>query len=174
MENIETEYMPLSYLRPNPKNPRKINEESLIRLMNSIQENPDFFEARPIVASRQDDGYLLILGGHQRYLAAMKLGLDEVPVTVMDNLTEDREDEILLLDNHSAGSYDTEKLKKLQPQLLDKLGIKAPIEKPKGPKLGSGKFVKVSFSEEEFEAMGGQLPSSDELKQYYLMFREED
>ena len=172
MENIHTEYMPLSYLKPNEKNPRKINEESLVRLMNSIQENPDFFEARPIVASRQDDGYLLILGGHQRYLAAMKLGLDEVPVTVMDNLTEDREDEILLLDNHSSGSYDTEKLKKLQPQLLDKLGIKAPMEKPKAPKLG-GKMVKVMFSDEEFEAIGGQLPSSDELKQYYLMFREE-
>ena len=172
MENIETEYMPLSYLKVNPKNPRKINEESLIRLMNSIQENPDFFEARPIVASRQDDGYLLILGGHQRYLAAMKLGLDEVPVTVMNNLTEDREDEILLLDNHSSGSYDTEKLKKLQPQLLDKLGIKAPFEKPKAPKLG-GKMVKVMFSDEEFEAIGGQLPSSDELKQYFLMFREE-
>ena len=173
MENIETEYMPLSYLKVNPKNPRKINEESLIRLMNSIQENPDFFEARPIVASRQDDGYLLILGGHQRYLAAMKLGLDEVPVTVMDNLTEDREDEILLLDNHSSGSYDTEKLKKLQPQLLDKIGIKAPLEKPKSPKLG-GKMVKVMFSDEEFEALGGQLPSSDELKQYFLMFRKEE
>lgn len=173
MENIHTEYMPLSYLKPNPKNPRKINEESLIRLMNSIQENPDFFEARPIVASRQDDGYLLILGGHQRYLAAMKLGLDEVPVTVMDNLTEDREDEILLLDNHSSGSYDTEKLKKLQPQLLDKIGIKAPLEKPKGPKLGASKMVKVVFSDEEFEALGGELPSSDELKQFYLMFREE-
>ena len=173
MENIHTEYMPLSYLRPNPKNPRKINEESLIRLMNSIKEHPDFFEARPIVASRQDDGYLLILGGHQRYLAAMKLGLDEVPVTVMDNLTEDREDELLLLDNASAGSYDTEKLKKLQPQLLDKIGIKTSLEKPKGPKLGAGKMVKVVFSDEEFETLGGQLPSSDELKQYYLMFREE-
>ncbi len=171
MENIHTEYMPLSYLKPNEKNPRKINEESLVRLMNSIQENPDFFEARPIVASRQDDGYLLILGGHQRYLAAMKLGLDEVPVTVMDNLTEDREDEILLLDNHSSGSYDTEKLKKLQPQLLDKIGIKAPLEKPKGPKLGAGKMVKVVFSDEEFEVMGGELPSSDELKSIYMMFR---
>lgn len=172
MENIHTEYMPLSYLKPNEKNPRKINEEALVRLMNSIQENPDFFEARPIVASRQDDGYLLILGGHQRYLAAMKLGLDEVPVTVMDNLTEDREDELLLLDNASAGSYDTEKLKKLQPQLLDKIGIKAPLEKPKGPKLGAGKMVKVVFSDEEFEAMGGQLPSSDEIKSMYMMFRE--
>lgn len=174
MENIHTEYMPLSYLRPNPKNPRKINEESLVRLMNSIQENPDFFEVRPIVASKQDDGYLLILGGHQRYLAATKLGLDEVPVSIMDNLTEEREDELLLLDNVSSGSYDTEKLKKLQPQLLDKLGIKAPMEKPKGPKLGSGKMVKVMFSDEEFEALGGQLPSSDELKQYYLMFRKEE
>ena len=174
MEHATTEYVPIKWLRPNPKNPRKISEESLIRLMNSIQENPDYFEVRPIVASRQDDGYLLILGGHQRYLAGMKLGLEELPVSVMDNLTEDREDEILLLDNHSSGSYDTEKLKKLQPQLLDKLGIKAPMEKPKGPKLGSGKMVKVMFSEEEFEALGGQLPSPDELKQYYLLFRKEE
>lgn len=172
MANLNSQYVPLSYLRPNPKNPRKINEESLIRLMNSIKENPDYFEVRPIVASRQEDGYLLILGGHQRYLAAMKLGLDEVPVSIMDNLSPDREDEILLLDNHSAGSYDSEKLKKLQPQLLDKLGIKAPFEKPKSLG-GAGKFVKVPFSEEEFEALGGDLPSPDELKQYFMMFRED-
>lgn len=172
MANLNSQYVPLSYLRPNPKNPRKINEESLVRLMNSIKENPDYFEVRPIVASRQEDGYLLILGGHQRYLAAMKLGLDEVPVSIMDDLSPDREDEILLLDNHSAGTYDSEKLKKLQPQLLDKLGIKVPFEKPKS--LGAaGKFVKVPFSEEEFEALGGDLPSAEELKQYYLMFRED-
>lgn len=171
MTDTTFEYVPLNYLRPNPKNPRKISEGSLIKLMNSIQENPDFFEARPILVSRQDDGYLLILGGHQRFLASQKLGLEEVPVTIMDDLSEDREDEILLLDNHSSGKYDVDKLKKLEPKLLDKIGINVPDMKPKGLQT-AGKMVKVMFTEDEFEAMGGQLPTSDELKQYYLMFRE--
>lgn len=171
MTDTKFEYVPLSYLRPNPKNPRKISEESLVGLMNSIQENPDFFEARPILVSRQEDGYLLILGGHQRFLASQKLGVEEVPVTIMDHLSEDREDEILLLDNHSAGKYDVNKLKKLQPKLLEKVGIKMPIEKPK-PVGGAGKMVKVMFTEEEFEEMGGELPTPDEIKQMYLMFKD--
>lgn len=172
MEYAHTEYVPIEWLRPNSKNPRKITEESLVRLMNSIQENPDYFEVRPIVVSRQEDGYLLILGGHQRYLAGLKLGLTELPVSIMDGLSPDREDEILLLDNHSSGSYDVNKLKKLEPTLLDKVGVKVPA--PKANPLGGPKnFVKVTFSEEEVEALGGDLPTPEDLKSYYFMFREE-
>lgn len=172
MDNANFEYVPLNYLRPNEKNPRKITEESLVRLMNSIQENPDFFEARPILVSRQDDGYLLILGGHQRYIASQRLGLEEVPVVILDGLSPDREDEILLLDNHSSGSYDVNKLKKLEPTLLDKVGVKVPA--PKANPLGGPKnFVKVTFSEEEVEVLGGDLPTAEDLKSYYFMFREE-
>jgi len=94
------QYVSVSQLKPNPKNPRTIKDAAFWRLCESIKEDPEYFEARPILCNKD----LVIFAGNQRYKAAVELGLKEVPVIVMDNSA--LETKRMLQDNLSAGEWD--------------------------------------------------------------------
>lgn len=66
-------------------NPRKIVKKNFERLKQSITDNPDFFEARPVLLNRVD-GVLKIIGGHQRLKAAKSLGMQHVPCYIFEGL----------------------------------------------------------------------------------------
>lgn len=70
-------------LKPNEKNPRKGTEKAIRELADSIKNNPDFFEARPILLSNRT-GELVIIGGERRSEAAKLLGMDEVPTILIE------------------------------------------------------------------------------------------
>lgn len=86
-------------------NPRKISERDFEILCKSITDNPEYFEARPLILSNRT-GELVVIAGNQRYKAAEYLGLKEVPTYLMENLTEDKEREIIIRDNVSNGKWD--------------------------------------------------------------------
>lgn len=90
-------------------NPRTISEEHLLKLKESIQNNPDYFEARPIILSDRT-GELVIIAGNQRYDACVSLGIGQVPTILIPNLTEEREREIIIRDNVNNGKWDIAKL----------------------------------------------------------------
>ena len=98
-------YRKLSELKKLPNNPRTIKKDDMERLKKSIHDNPDYFEARPIILSNRT-GDLVILAGNQRYEAAKALGMDEVPTFLLEGLTEAREREIIIRDNVSNGEWD--------------------------------------------------------------------
>ena len=75
------------------------------KLVESIKNNQDYFEARPLILSNRT-GELVILGGNQRYEAAKKLGLKQVPTHLIEGLTEEREREIVIRDNVANGEWD--------------------------------------------------------------------
>lgn len=103
------EYRKLSDLRKLENNPRKISESELEILIKSITDNPDYFEARPLLLSDRT-GELVIIAGNQRYEAARRIGLEEVPTYLLSGLTEEREREIVIRDNVNNGEWDLEKL----------------------------------------------------------------
>jgi hypothetical protein len=86
-------------------NPRTISERDFGILCKSITDNPDYFKARPLILSNRT-GELVVIAGNQRYKAAEHLGLKEVPTYLMENLTEDKEREIIIRDNVSNGKWD--------------------------------------------------------------------
>ena len=88
------EYRKLEDLRKLENNPRKISSEDFQILVKSIKDNPDYFEARPLLLSDRT-GVLVIIAGNQRYDAAKYLGLKEVPTYLLKGLTEEREREIV-------------------------------------------------------------------------------
>lgn len=98
----------LDLLREHPDNPRKITEEDLQGLMDSIQEDPDYFNARPVIISDRT-GELIIIAGNQRFKAARKLDRKTVPYYLMQGLTEEDERRILLKDNGQFGKWDWER-----------------------------------------------------------------
>jgi hypothetical protein len=78
-------------LKPYEKNPRK-NDEAVEYVANSIKE---FGFKVPIVIDK--DG--VIVAGHTRYKASKKLGLEEVPCIIADDLSEEQIKAFRLADN---------------------------------------------------------------------------
>ena len=105
----KVEYRPLELLTPLDNNPRWIKSEDFERLCASIQNNPELFEAQPIILSDRT-GELVIIAGNQRYKAAKEVGLKEVPTVLLSGLTEAKEKEIIIRTNVTNGRWDWDAL----------------------------------------------------------------
>lgn len=105
----QVEYRPIKDLKELPGNPRTIKKDQFEKLKQSIKDNADYFEARPIILSDRT-GELVILAGNQRYKAAKAIGLQQVPTILLPNLTEEREKEIIIRDNVENGDWDWDAL----------------------------------------------------------------
>ena len=107
---IQIEQLPIDELRPDPANPRRISDQELETLTRSIRE---FGLIDPIIARREDK---MVIGGHQRLLAARKLGYKTVPVVLVD-LTADQAHLLNIALNKISGSFDQELLARLLGEL---------------------------------------------------------
>src|ERR1700723_1149647 len=89
----------------NARNDRKIPQQGIEKVASSIRE---FSFRQPIVVDK--DGVMCC--GHTRWLAAQKLGLEQVPVHVAENLTPAQVRAYRLLDNrsHEETSWDEDLL----------------------------------------------------------------
>ena len=67
-QQIQIEQVPIGDLRPDPANPRRISDQELEALTRSIRE---FGLINPIIVRKEDR---TVIGGHQRLLAARRLG----------------------------------------------------------------------------------------------------
>lgn len=122
----QVEYRKLADLHELPGNPRTIKKDQFERLKKSIQDNPDYFEARPLILSDRT-GELIILAGNQRYKAAKALGLAEVPTVLLPNLSEEREKEIIIRDNVENGDWDMDTLaNEWDASQLEEWGVEVP------------------------------------------------
>lgn len=119
---MEVIYRSTETLKKLEDNPRTISEGQLQKLKESIQKNPDYFEARPIILSDRT-GHLVIIAGNQRYDACVQLGIKEVPTVLIRNLTEEREREIIIRDNVSNGEWDMSRLFEWDCRKLMEWGI---------------------------------------------------
>ena len=84
----------LTELVPYENNPRD-NSKAVNAVAESIKE---FGFKNPIIVDKGD----VIVAGHTRYKAAEKLGLDEVPVIVADDLSDEQVKAFRLADNKTA------------------------------------------------------------------------
>src|SRR5512144_163716 len=89
------EVWPIDRLVPYAKNARTHSDAQVAQIAASIAE---FGFNAPILVD-SDAG---IIAGHGRLLAARKLGLDEVPVVVLDHLTQTQRRAYIIADNKLA------------------------------------------------------------------------
>lgn len=82
-------------ITPYPSNPRDNNQTAVDKVAQSIKE---FGFNQPIVVDKNN----VIIAGHTRYMAAHKLGLDDVPVVVANHLTDDQARAYRIADNRVA------------------------------------------------------------------------
>lgn len=122
----QVEYRPIKDLKELPGNPRIIKKDQFEKLKQSIKDNADYFEARPIILSNRT-GELIILAGNQRYKAAKAIGMTEVPTILLPNLSEEREKEIIIRDNVENGEWDMDILaNEWDPAELEEWGVDVP------------------------------------------------
>ncbi|TDQ41877.1 site-specific DNA-methyltransferase [Tepidicella xavieri] len=89
------EHWPTAKLIPYARNARTHSEEQVVQIAASIAE---FGFTNPILAG--SDG--VIIAGHGRLAAAQKLGLEVVPVVVLDHLTPTQRRALVIADNRIA------------------------------------------------------------------------
>src|SRR5450631_1423480 len=89
------EHWPLETLIPYAQNPRTHSDSQVAQIAGSIVE---FGFNNPILV----DSKAGIIAGHGRLLAARKLGLTEVPVIVLDHLSEAQKRAYIIADNQLA------------------------------------------------------------------------
>ena len=104
-------------LVPYEKNPR-INEEAADYVAKSIKE---FGFRIPILIDKNN----IIVSGHTRYKACIKLGIEEVPCILVDDLDEKQIQAFRLIDNKSSekASWDIDLLNEEVNELLDSLDM---------------------------------------------------
>jgi DNA modification methylase len=107
---LVVEEVPIDQLRPDSANPRRISDEELDALERSIRQ---FGFVQPVLARREDG---TVIGGHQRLLAARRLGLTMVPVSYLDVSVEQARLLNLAL-NKISGSWDDALLARLLADL---------------------------------------------------------
>ena len=112
LQQIQIEQLPIGELRPDPGNPRRISDQELETLTRSIRE---FGLIDPIIARKEDK---TVIGGHQRLLAARKLGYKTVPVVFAD-LTVEQAHLLNIALNKISGSFDQELLARLLKELQE-------------------------------------------------------
>jgi DNA modification methylase len=103
-KNVHVEMRPIGSVRPYENNPR-LNDAAVDAVAASIRE---FGFRQPIVVD--DNGVIIV--GHTRYKAALKLGLTEVPVHVAVGLSPVQARAYRLADNQTAqlSGWDEDKL----------------------------------------------------------------
>lgn len=122
----QTKYRKTSELKSLPNNPRLIKDAEFERLCRSIEDNPDYFLARPLILSDRT-GELVIIAGNQRHKAAKHLKLKQVPTFLMSGLTEEKEREVIIRDNHSNGEWDFDMLRTWDQDELIEWGLDVPL-----------------------------------------------
>ena len=139
--DLQIERWPIERLIPFARNPRTHTAEQVAQIAASIVE---FGWTNPILVGA--DG--VIIAGHARVLAARKLGLSEVPVIVLDHLTEAQRRALVIADNKLAlnAGWDEELLRGLLTELREE----------------EFNLEVVGFSDEELRALLAEPPEPGE------------
>lgn len=107
---MKIENVAIDSLHPDPANPRTIGKEEMKALTRSLRQ---FDFVQPVLARREDS---IVIGGHQRLVAARRLGWKTVPVIFLD-LTVEQSRLLNLALNKISGEWDQELLARMLAEL---------------------------------------------------------
>jgi len=93
--------VPITSIRENPSNPRKLDRAKFEKLVQSIRDFPEMLDKRPIIVA---DG--IILGGNMRHKAAIQAGMNDIPIIDASDWTEEQRQQFIIKDNVSFGEWD--------------------------------------------------------------------
>lgn len=118
MSQLQIRYVSPDELRPHPRNARNHSDRQIDKISASIRS---FGFNSPVIVD--DDGQ--ILAGHGRVLAAIKLGLKEVPSVALRHLSEPQRRAFMLADNRLGELSDWNEI-----MLAEELEILSVVDEP--------------------------------------------
>ena len=103
---MQIEIADINSIKPYENNPRKLSDTAIEKVAMSLKE---YGFRQPIVVDKDR----VIVAGHTRYRASKKLGLNQVPISIIDNLSEEQINAYRIADNRTAeeSEWDSELLK---------------------------------------------------------------
>ena len=103
---MKIEIADITSIKPYENNPRKLSETAIEKVAMSLKE---YGFRQPIVVDKKR----VIVAGHTRYRASKKLGLKKIPISVIDNLSNEQINAYRIADNRTAeeSEWDSELLK---------------------------------------------------------------
>ncbi len=133
-------------IKSNPGNPRLIKDEKFRKLVKSIKSAPWMLTLRPIIVDEAG----IILGGNMRYRAAVRAGLNEIPIQIAIDLSEEEKAEFIVKDNVGFGEWDWDILaNEWDQELLDEWGLDLPLGNEKDDHVIQGDEEFSEFLDEE-------------------------
>jgi len=109
-ETMQVEQVAIEALRPDPANPRRISDAELEALTRSLRQ---WGFVQPVLARREDG---VVIGGHQRLLAARRLRMKQAPVIYLD-LSQEQARLLNVALNKISGEWDQELLGRMLADL---------------------------------------------------------
>ena len=118
----------LSTIKPNPENPREIDEEKFTKLCESIKRDSKFMNIRPIVVDKDN----IIIAGNMRFRALRALEFKSIPNTWVyqaKDMTDEERRRFIVIDNVMYGYYDWDILtgQYSEEELID-WGLDLPVD----------------------------------------------
>jgi DNA modification methylase len=107
---LKVEYRKISELKPYPGNPRRMSKKMYEALKRSLKE---YGVVDPLIVNKQNE----VIGGNQRLAALKELGVEEVPVVVVD-LPKSKEKALNLALNKIQGDFDNRLLAEFITDIL--------------------------------------------------------
>lgn len=90
-----------------PKNPRYIRDDEYEKLKRSIEQSPEFLEARMLLVYPLQNGNYVVIAGNMRLRACRELGFKELPCYVFKEDTSiEKLREYTIKDNANFGNWD--------------------------------------------------------------------
>ena len=133
-------------IKSNPGNPRLIKDEKFRKLVKSIKSAPWMLTLRPIIVDEAG----IILGGNMRYRAAVRAGLNEIPIQIAIDLSEEEKAEFIVKDNVGFGEWDWDILaNEWDQELLNEWGLDLPLGNEKDDHLIHGDEEFAEFLDEQ-------------------------
>lgn len=91
------------------RNPRKITKDAMEKLCQSLIDDPQYLQKRPVLVNHIDQQYQ-VYAGNQRIRAAKKLKWKTIPCIVDENLSEEILSNRVIKDNKQYGEWDYDML----------------------------------------------------------------
>lgn len=140
--NLAVQILDLASLVPYAKNAKKHSDEQVGNIASLIKR---LGWTNPIVVDKD----LVIIAGHGRRLAALKLGMTKVPVIVREDLSKEEADALRLADNRIASTEYDVALEQEALQALSEFNLDLD-------------FSIMGYTERELDFMTGDLGAMDD------------
>ena len=179
MQHSDITILNIRDLIPHPRNPRKISQEDLNKLCDSIRQN-GYWQHRPMAVEPVPDrpGKYYILDGNQRKKALGRLKRYEVPAMIYTELTDEERDDIILRSNVNNGEWDVPMLQaEFEAVDFEAIGLDielpdfSPIDNPLTASPKGGKQPPQTGDTEPTPPQGEDSDAPDSPEKMSLYFR---